>query len=777
MKRVLLRKLQRDLWRQRWQFLAAAMVIAIGVAVYVAGTDAYANLKQSVDRAYAVQLLPDAIITGPGVFELRSTAQQLPGDPIVALRQQGDVGIRIDNNTLSGRAISVPVNAQPAVSALALRSGDLPAPGGVAMEEHLTEHYRLKPGDTVELLEPGGWQPWSVSGSASSTEYFWPARSQREIWTSAERFGVVFLSEPDFSHVVAHPVDQLLLYARDRSAASALVTAATELAVSRGLAATSREQQPSFHRVQDDIDSLNTFARLLPWLFLVAAMSSTYVLLSRLITAERAIIGTLSANGLSGPTIGAHYLAYGVVVGLAGTTMGLIGGLLLGGWLTAKYTQALSLPVSVASAHSSSLIVAAISATAAAALAAWIPARAASRASPAEAMRRMSPSPARGGVSVLERLLPPLRRVPARWRMTVRGVTRNRRRALLTICGVVIAVCLVTVFAGLRDTVNRLIDVRYDSIELQDAQVITTAGAADAVAATLRADPRITVAESFTRLDVTIEAHNSRRDTLLIALPRSTDMHRFIYEGSRRELPPEGVLLAQGLAEMLGVTVGDRVEITGSPAGFRIEQPVAGIVDEPSPVGYIAADKMAELAAPSGVMVKLTPDASADEVKKAASALPGVVTYLSTDTITTGLRQNFSLYNTLIGLMQAFAVVMAAALLYNTMSAGVSERTGELSTLRAAGIGTGLLGRLVAAENMILVVLGLPVGLLAGTLLADVIMSTYATEGYHWNLDMNPATPPIVAVAVLTAAFLVQIPVFRIIRRTDLAKVEREHSL
>jgi putative ABC transport system permease protein len=211
---------------------------------------------------------------------------------------------------------------------------------------------------------------------------------------------------------------------------------------------------------------------------------------------------------------------------------------------------------------------------------------------------------------------------------------------------------------------------------------------------------------------------------------------------------------------------------------MHIEQPVAGFVDEPtSPVGYISADKVAALTPPSGVMLKLRPGASHGEVSKAVSALPGVVAYLSTDALARTVRQNFSLYNTLIGLMQVFAVVMAAALLYNTMSANVSERTGELSTLQAAGIGAGVLGRLVAAENMLLLVAALPIGLFAGTLIADRIVSTYETEGSHWHLDMDATTPAVAAVAVVVAALLAQIPAFRLIGRMDVATVVREHSL
>ena len=42
--------------------------------------------------------------------------------------------------------------------------------------------------------------------------------------------------------------------------------------------------------------------------------------------------------------------------------------------------------------------------------------------------------------------------------------------------------------------------------------------------------------------------------------------------------------------------MGDRIAITNAQNGIRIEQPVAGFVDEPmSPVNYIAAEQLARL--------------------------------------------------------------------------------------------------------------------------------------------------------------------------------------
>ncbi|WNG94489.1 FtsX-like permease family protein [Mycobacterium sp. ITM-2016-00318] len=776
MSRILLRKVRRDLWRRRWQFLAAVVVLAIGVGVFVAATDAYANLKQSFDRTYAVQLLPDAVLSGPGTFGLHEAARALPGNPIVELRQQADVPIRINGRTLFGRAVSVPTETQPAVSKLALQSGDLPGRGSVLVEEHLSEYYGLRPGSKVELLGPSGWRRVVVSGSALSPEYLWPARSRAETLTTPEYFGVVFVPASDMAQVAAEPTDQLLVYARDRNQAQALLTAATELARSYGTVIMSRDELPSYTFLNEGVESVRTFARMLPWVFLVAAVVGTYVLLSRLVSAQRAVIGTLSANGLSGRTIIRHYLSYGMAVGFAGATAGLIGGYALGGWYTTQYTQALGLPLRVTSLHPSSLIIGAMVGVASAALAAWAPARAASGISPAQAMR-ISPPGVRGFVSVAERLLPPLRRMPTRWRMTLRGITRNRRRTILTVAGVASSVCLVMVFAGMRDTVNSVIDRQYGEIERQDAQVLTAAGAADSVARTLRSDPQVAAAELFTRLDVTVQSGRNRYDTLLIGLPRTTQMHRFISARSSRSLPRDGVLLGEGLRTILGVAVGDRISITDVRKGIRLQQPVAGFVDEPmSPVIYIAAEQLSALP-PSGVMLRMVPGVDQDAKRQAVTVLPGVTSYLSTDSMSAAVRKAFKLYNVLVALTLVSAAVMAAALLYNAMSANVSERTGELATLHAVGMGARMLGRLVALENMMLAVIGLPIGLIAGMLLAEWFLSTYITQGYQWHLAMHFSTPLFVVVGILIAALLTQIPTFRVLGRMDVATVVRERSL
>jgi hypothetical protein len=83
----------------------------------------------------------------------------------------------------------------------------------------------------------------------------------------------------------------------------------------------------------------------------------------------------------------------------------------------------------------------------------------------------------------------------------------------------------------------------------------------------------------------------------------------------------------------------------------------------------------------------------------------------------------------------------------------------------------------VASENLPLAALGDPLGLEVGPLLDDWFMSTYETQGYQWNLDMQATTPLLVAVGVLIAALAAQLPALRVIRQGDVARIVRERSL
>ena len=131
----------------------------------------------------------------------------------------------------------------------------------------------------------------------------------------------------------------------------------------------------------------------------------------------------------------------------------------------------------------------------------------------------------------------------------------------------------------------------------------------------------------------------------------------------------------------------------------------------------------------------------------------------------------------LVGVMLLFAIVMAIALLYNAMSANLAERSVELGTLNAAGMSRGILGRLVATENLLLTVIGIPIGLVAGIGIARWFMSNYENLGYRWELRMQTSTVVLVVLAVFAASLVAQWSTWRGLKRINVATIVRERSL
>ncbi|HET8527189.1 MAG TPA: FtsX-like permease family protein [Actinomycetota bacterium] len=777
---ILFRKLRRDVWRQRMQFAAVVVVVAIGVTVFVAATDAYRNLNDSFATAYERQRLPDVVVTGQTAPSLAASVSRLPGDPSITVRTQGEIGARIGQHSLLARIVGIPAGGQPAVSRIAVRSGRLPGPGEVLVEQHLADHFGLSPGSTIALLGPDGWRTVTVSGSGLSSEYLWPARSQQELMTSPEQFGVAFAPERLARELDPSAQNQLVVYAGDREQVDNLVTETTRLARGRGLVVTLRSDLPSYVALDQDVQTFGEFANLLPLLFLVAGMLGAFILLSRMVSAQRAIIGTLSANGMAPRTLRRHYLGFGVAAGAAAIPPGLIGGVLLGVWFTTRYTDALGLPLHTTSLHPRTLILAACASIITTSFAAWGPARVAARTTPAAAMRTTPPG--RGRRSIFERLVPPLRRLPARWRMVVRGLGRNRRRAGFTIVGVAVSLSLVLVFAGLRDTVANVLDRQYGQIDRSDGQLIAAPGLADRVIEEARSDEAVIAAEPFARVGAALTAGDHRFDTLIVGLPAGSAMHRFLdMDGRQIELAPEGgLLLGRGLTRLLSVGVGGSVTVTVAD-GTRFIEPVVGTVDEPlTATAYVALGHLESLLGRSvvtGAFIKLAPGVDRDQVAHHLGGLPGVAAYVDNAAAEATMRDAFGLMDVLVGVMLTFAIVMAIALLFNAMSANVAERSVELGTLNAAGMPRGILGRLVAAENLLLTVIGTLIGLVSGTLLARWFMSNYENLGYRWELRMQVSTIIVVVLAFIAASVLSQLPVRRRLRHIDVAMIVRERSL
>ncbi len=783
-------KLLRDLAARRGQLAAVAVTIFLGVALFAASYDAYQNLTASYDRFFVETHFADMQLAGAGAPDLRGQVAALDGVAETETRQVADLPIRAGSSTLLGRAVGMPSSGSPAVDDVIVLQGkrlDPTDPTGVLVDHHLTDAFGLHVGDTLDVNVGGDWKTVTVRGIVVSPEYLWTARSRQEILVPPDQFGVVFVPNAMLDGLPAGLATPELLVRYDQTAdRTALDGRISTLAAGAGLATQTRDQQPSNAALHEDISGFGEMSLMFPLLFLGAAALATYVLLNRLVLQQRAQIGLLVASGYRRRTILRHILGFGLVTGAAGGIPGAVAGVALGGVVTDIYTSVIGLPdvVRIVQLRPLTLVLGLLFALGAGALSALAPALRASRISAAEAMRGSVPLGA-GGASIFERLLPPLRGLPARWKMVLRGIGRNRVRSISTMIGVALAAILVLVSWGMIDTMQVIVDRQFNQIDRQDAEIVLAAPATGSTVSAIAAVDGIAAVEPVAHMPVVVATADHSYVTTLNGFEPNTTMHGFLApQGGTEPLPSDGLLIGSALKDQLKVKAGDAVTVTLTSTGASVTDRVAGFVTEP--LGTLAYASLPHLDALFGadavaqatrsVQARYDAGTSSDAVTKRLESVPGVLAVSDSQAIAKIFNTLMGLFYAFVGVMLAFGAVMAFAILFVTIGSNVAERGTELATMRAMGMPIGVLGRVVSGENLLLTLAGIIPGLVLGYIAAAEFMASFNSDLFTFDLAVRPLTFVGTALGILVAAALSQWPALRAVRRLDLARVVRERA-
>lgn len=781
--RTLDRKLRRDLASRRGQFIAVVVTIVLGIALFGGSYDAFLNLQASYDHLFDVLNAADMTVTGGDIDAIAAEVRQISGVDAVGTRTVADVPVRIDgHHKMLGRLVGMPTGEQPPVDQVMVLDGSyLSSPTQVLVEQHMGRHFGLEPGDTIEVLGPTGWFQVPVAGIAASAEYLWPAPSRQQIIPSFDDFGVLFAPEQALAGVPAAVAQrQVLIHYRSDVDRLALDEQVRQIAVQHGaLDATTLADLPSNAALSEDLAGFQEMSVMFPMLFLAAAGMATYVLLTRLVLSQRGQIGLLMASGFSKRDVFGHYLRFGLLAGGLGAVIGAPLGLLLGGEISRLYTGAIDIPVTVIHVRASTLAIGIAFGIVAGAVSALAPAMRAAKISPATAMRGFVP-PGKGRMSLAERVIPPIRRLPARWKMVIRGVGRNRNRTISTVVGVVLAVTLVLTFWAMIDSIQVLLDRQFHQVNRQDALLYLTVPVSPTILDEIMGLDGVAAAEPVADLPATVISTADQYHTELVAFDPNTQMHRFVIDGDVTRLPDDAVYLGDSLRDLLDVSVGDSVTIGTDTGSFTL--PVAGFVHEP--LGTFAYVSRSRLAAELGVddvantvYVRFAPGVDREVMRDRIGELSYVGAFVDARALEAMADQYMGLFYVFIGVMLALGGVMAFALIYNTISANIAERSSEIAMMRAGGVARWTISRLITGENILLTLIGVVPGLVFGYVFALEGLATYSSDLFKWDLYIRPTTYVFTVVAVLVAAFFSQRPILKAVQQIDIATVVRERSL
>jgi putative ABC transport system permease protein len=775
-------KLLRDLRRLWAQALAIALVLGGGVATILLAVGSYRSLDETRLAYYERYRFADVFATvtrAPKSLVERIAA--IPGVAAVEARiaKLALLDIPDVREPATGQFISLPESGEPVLNRLYLRLGRMPEPGSpdeVIVNESFAKAHNFSPGSRFSAILNGRKRPLVIVGIALSPEFVY-AIGPGDIMPDDRRFGVVWMPERTLAGIydLEGAFSSIVLaLTRDASEAEVIGRLDTMLERYGGRAAHGRRDQTSHAFLDHSLDMLGNMSRTLPPIFLLVAAFLINVTLSRLVALEREQIGLLKALGYGNLSIAGHYLKFVIAIAVIGIGIGSAAGTWLGSYITSLLAEYYRFPFLVFIKSLDLYAAASLLGITAAVVGALQSVREIATLAPAVAMQPPAPPHFR-------RLLPPVmtrKLLSQPTVMMVRNITRRPVRAALTTFGMAVSTGILIVSLFIGGVMEELVDITYFRADRQDATVSFVEKRPQNAVFDVARLPGVIAAEPYRAIPVRIRNENVERRVIISGRPRNADLSRVIDVTLQPVVLPEsGLAISDWLARILGVGVGDLVEVDLLEGERRtVKLPVTARVEDYFGINGMMDDQaLARLLreAPAVNSVHLSfDDSRLDALYNALKRMPTVSGIALQRASLASFREAIAvIVTTMAGIYTGLAAVIAFGVVYNSARISLSERARELASLRVLGFTRIEAFRILVLEMAILTLVAQPPGWAIGYGLAWFMNVNLAGELMRTPMAVEPITYVLASAIVVIAAVLSAFVVRRRINRLDLIAV------
>ena len=594
--RIWLKKLKRDITRQKLLTFALILLCFFGTGSFLALTMGYENLYSSYKRIYRQTNFADAEFsthsdTWFNTTELENILDNFTlkyNEEIQAINFRLIVGTSYKVNTsqggsyrqflANGRAIGIkwPQSKDNRTNDLIFVSGSYSESftqnNSILLEAHFASKFEIKKGDTLSTKILDQKYDFFVQGVVFSPEYLVIIPSKHDFLPTSV-FGVIYL-----------PIERLQTYSNLTGLANNLIIKMTS-----DVAATTRnviieeltelldtftdgvfaepvmqEHQVSNLALHLDLETFEEVALILPILVLGVASVAIYITLGRTVQSQKRNIGIASCLGYLPNDILLHYICFTLLIGGIGSIMGISFGIIISGAVTWIYSYFMRFPQIIEIQIQLHLvIIALIAGLGVSLLSGAIPAWRASRLTPRNALQTMVIE--KGSHVFLEKIIF-IKPVKLRFALPLRNLFRKKIRTFATITAIAAAVLIIIVSFTFIDSVTTAVDcqfnktsqydliIKYDGLNYFDLGVKEDVTYIQHLLGVLAVEPVL-------QLPSSIRMGEKSQGVLITAWNNSTPAtHKFHWSSSQDTLwPNDSMVICSALAHQFDINVGEEI--------------------------------------------------------------------------------------------------------------------------------------------------------------------------------------------------------------------------
>lgn len=364
----------------------------------------------------------------------------------------------------------------------------------------------------------------------------------------------------------------------------------------------------------------------------------------------------------------------------------------------------------------------------------------------------LAPVISRPVVRVLGAAYPRLFRTPGR--LATQNALRNPRRTAATASALMIGLALVSAISVMSSSAKASISGQVDEAFAADYMVTPVSPGFDPSepAKAVRAVPGVTLVTSAYQG----RFKEGRQQHSFLATERPADLVRaakLSLRSGSSELGRDGLLVDEATATSERLQVGSAVTARFADGGTERLR-VDGIFAKNPLIGARVLALPAYAAHTTrpmglGMMINTGKADAATKagIERALSAYPNLKVQDQSD-VKKSAQQSIDQFVTLLTVLLALSIIIAALGIINTLALSVIERTREIGLLRAVGTSRRQTRRMIRLESVVIAVFGGLLGIAIGVVFGVAIQHAVSDEG----LDvLSVPVPTLVAYLVLSA--------------------------
>ncbi len=743
-----MKKLDKRLWglikSTKGQFFAIAVVVAVGLMIFVSMGSAEINLQSALNDYYKLTNFSDLYVQVVKIPE-----KEIPV-----------IGAKYNFSAAEGRVVSeVPMitddeNERVTVRVTSLSEEDKinslyyiegspikDKHHDVVMIQQFAEARGIRTRDEIRLQINGRQYKMTVKGIAASAEYIYLIESAQNMLPNESKFGVVYVSEEfaQKSFGFSGSANEITIKLNENQDSEIIEELIEDDFEDFGLKRIiTKENQLSNRMISEELTQLKNMSSSIPILFLSIAGIVLIMMVSRMVKKDRISIGVLKALGYSSSQIIIHYVKYALSAGAVGVLLGTLFGTAVAGAMTKMYIDFFNLPLLRINVYPQYIIWSVAFAGIFCGISGVWGAKGILKIMPAESMRPEAPKT--GKRILLERFRFFWHRLSFSWKLIIKNSFRNKKRMTFVLFGVALTCSLMVATISLVSSTLGLFDKHFTEFQKMDYNINFSTPLNEEV---VKEIPHIIKTEHIEpKIEFPFELSNGLRKEVVnvIGIKKDTGFYSFTgLNGESIEVSGKGILLSENLANFLKIEKGGTIKIHSFiPERDDVYLTVENIIKQGLGMNaYMEltamGDNLMENQLISGVYV----DSRDPDLMKKLIKADHISTIQSSQDMLNVFQEFMGLTIMSIGFIVVMSGILGFSIVYNATVISIGEREMEFSSMRVLGFSKNQIFGIILRENMVITLFGILMGIPMGRYLGTAMGNMFSNEIYTLGITAD----------------------------------------